>query len=159
MSDAFGRAMERRDCVRMVFEATDGRALRLRPPLGLACGLVDASDSTVVVQLDPRREHERAGRWTSTRVSVWLWPVWPFSAYQPEVLRAAGALAFVVLAALFIGAVPWVIPAGYMVMLEAVALVFGLGTPGWWELGWTLLAWGVAWVAWRLDQWWIGRPS
>jgi hypothetical protein len=85
-----------------------------------------------------------------------MWAVWPFTAYQPMRLVAAGAIAFVVLTALTIGAASWVIPAGYLAMLEIVALVAGMRVPGMWEIGFTSLAWAIAAGFVALDRWWRG---
>ncbi len=155
-SNAAGRLVTRRDCVMLMFEGTSGTPLRLRPPLMNACDVADSTDRVIALWVSPRLEHERAGEWTPTRAGVWIWPVWPFQAYQPMVQVAAGALAFVVLVSLMFGAATWVIPAGYLVMLEIVALGVGLRGPGWWEVAWALLAWGLGAALVRVDAWWRG---
>lgn len=154
-SNAAARQLTPRDCVMLMFEGTSGTLLRLRPPLVNACGVADTS-ARITLRVNPRLEHERPGAWTPVRAGVWIWPVWPFQAYQPMVQVAAGALAFVVLVSLMAGAAPWFIPAGYLVLLEVAALAAGLRGPGWWELAWTALAWGVAAGAVRLDRGWRG---
>jgi hypothetical protein len=153
-SHAVGRPLTRNDCVLLMFENTLGARLRLRPPLAGACGVADTSDQVILLRVDPRLEHEGQGAWTPTRAGVWMWPVWPFTAYQPMRLVAAGALGFVVLAALMMGTASWVIPAGYLVVLELVALVAEMRGPGWWELGWTVVGWAVAFGVVMLDRWW-----
>jgi hypothetical protein len=153
-SDAFGRRATMQDCVKLMFESTYGAQLHLRPPMTHACGVADTTDIAVRLRIDPRLEHEAPGAWTPTRAGVWLWPVWPFSAYRPGVLRVAGALAFIVLAALGFGAAPWTIPAGYLVMLEGVTLVAGMRAPGLWDFGWAALGWLMAMAAVRADAWW-----
>lgn len=153
-SHALNRPLARRDCVLLMFESTIGSQLRLRPPLRAACVLADSTDATIALRVDPRLEHEVSGEWTPTRASEWMWPVWPFSAYQPTVLRVAGAMAFVGLAALMTGVAPWVIPAGYLLMLECMALVAGMRGPGWWDTAWVLASWLVAVAAVRADLWW-----
>ena len=52
------------------------------------------------------------------------------------------------------GAAPWVIPAGYLAMLEFVALAAGMRQPGWLELGWATVGWLIAFGAVTLDRWW-----
>ncbi|MDQ8153351.1 MAG: VanZ family protein [Gemmatimonadota bacterium] len=158
-SDAFGRRATERDCVQLLFESTYGAPLHLRPPLTRVCGVADTTDAVVRLRIDPRLEHESRGAWTPTRVGAWLWPVWPFSAYRPGLLRAAGALVFVGLVALAMGAAPWTIPAGYLVMLEGAAIVAGMRTPGLWDLGWAAVAWLLAMVCVRADAWWRGRAT
>jgi len=153
-SDAHGRRVARRDCVIMMFESTIGARLKLRPPLAAACGVADTSELEMALNIGPRLEHERTGAWTPTRASVWTWPVWPFTAYQPMVQVAAGALLFIVLTSLLIAASAWYVPAGYFAMLEVVAFVAGFRMPGWWEALWIALAWGVALAAVALDRWW-----
>lgn len=156
-SNATGRLLTHRDCVLMSFESTAGARLRLRPPLAAACGVTEATADTIALWVNPRLEHESRGEWTPTRAGVWMWPAWPFSAYQPVLLVAAGALGFVAFAALMIGAASWMIPAGYLVMLEIVALMAGMRTPGWWEIAWTALAWAAAAALAWLDRRWRGR--
>ena len=153
-SDAEGRLLRRDDCVNLLIESTVGARMRLRPPITHACGVADATDGTVTLRVDPRLEHELLGAWTPTRAGVWMWPVWPFNAYRPALLRAAGALAFVTLAALLMGAAPWVIPAGYLLMLELLALVAAMRAPGLWDAGWGALAWIVAMGLVAVDKWW-----
>lgn len=153
-SHAVGRPLARSDCVLLRFEHTVGSALKLRPPLRAVCALANSTDSAFVLRVDPRLEHPVDGTWTPMRASEWMWPVWPFTAYRPTVLRVAGALSFIVLAALMAGAAPWAIPAGYLVVLELVALVVGMRGPGWWEAALALVAWLVAVTAVRADSWW-----
>ena len=153
-SHAIGRPLTRSDCVLLMFEHTAGSALKLRPPLRAVCALADSTDSTLALRVDPRLEHQASGEWTPTRVSEWMWPVWPFTEYRPNLLRAVGAVAFIALAALVTGAAPWVIPAGYLVMLELVALVVGMRGPGWLEVGWAAIAWLAAVGAVAADRWW-----
>jgi hypothetical protein len=153
-STASDRLLGRNDCVMLSFESTLAARLRLRPPLEAACGVADTSDRVIVLRVDPRLEHEQSGRWTPTRAGVWMWPVWPFTSYQPMRLVAAGAIAFVVLTALTMGAATWVIPAGYLAMLEIVALVAGMRAPGVLEIGSTALAWALAAGLVALDRWW-----
>jgi hypothetical protein len=155
-SNVIDRPMGLEDCVLMLFESTRSTPLRLRPPIAAACGVAADAGAMLLLRVDPRLEHELPGEWTPTRAGVWMWPVWPFEAYQPFVLVAAGALGFVVLVALMTGAAPWVIPAGYLAVLEVVALVAGLRGPGVWEFGWTALAWALAFAAVRFDQRWRG---
>jgi hypothetical protein len=155
-SNATGRPLARRDCVLLMFEHTVGSTLKLRPPLRAVCALADSIDSTFVLRVDPRLEHHAQGEWTATRASEWMWPVWPFSAYRPSVLRVAGAVAFIVLASLVAGAAWWAIPAGYLVMVEIVALVAGMRGPGWMDLAWAALGWLLAAGAVMLDRWWRG---
>ncbi|MHB0961823.1 MAG: VanZ family protein [Gemmatimonadaceae bacterium] len=155
-SNAVNRALTRRDCVLLSFESTIGATLKLRPPLRAVCALADSTDSTFALRVDPRLEHEVSGEWTPTRASEWMWPVWPFTAYRPTVLRVAGALTFIVVAALMAGAAPWGIPAGYLIMLELVALVVGMRGPGWLEVGWAAIAWVAAVGAVTVDRWWRG---
>ncbi|MCX5762560.1 MAG: VanZ family protein [Gemmatimonadetes bacterium] len=153
-SNAFGRPMTRNDCVRFMFEATVGATLHLRPPLTQACAVADAADSVVALRVDPRLEFDGRGAWLPTRAGAWMWPVWPFMAYQPAVLRAVGAVAFVVLAALMSGWAPWVLPAGYLLTLEVLALLTGLGGPGLWDFGWAAIGWLLALAAVQADRWW-----
>jgi hypothetical protein len=153
-SSAVGRRMTSRDCVLMMFENTLGARLRLRQPLEAACGVADTADTVILLRVEPRLEHEVAGAWTPTRAGVWMWPVWPFTAYQPMLLVAAGAVGFVVLAALMLGTASWMIPAGYLVLLELVALVAGMRGPGWWEVGWAVVAWLAAVGVVAADRWW-----
>lgn len=153
-SHAIGRPLTRSDCVLLMFESTIGATLKLRPPLRAACALADSTDSTFVLRIDPRLEHEAIGAWTPVRASEWMWPVWPFTAYRSTVLRLAGAVTFIVLAALMAGAAPWAIPAGYLVMLEVVALLVGMRGPGWLEVAWAAIAWMVAVGAVGVDRWW-----
>lgn len=155
-SHAIGRPLTRSDCVLLMFEHTVGSTLKLRPPLRAVCAIADSTDSTFALRVDPRLEHQATGEWTPTRASEWMWPVWPFTAYRPTVLRIAGSVTFIVLAALMAGAAPWVIPAGYLMMLELVALVVGMRGPGWLELGWAAMAWLAAVVAVAADRWWRG---
>lgn len=155
-SNAIGRPLTHSDCVLLSFEHTMGSTLKLRPPLRAVCALADATDSTFVLRVDPRVEHPASGAWTPTRASEWMWPVWPFPAYRPIVLRIAGAMAFVVLVALMAGAAPWGIPAGYLAMLQLVALVVGMRGPGWPEVAWAAIAWVAAVGAVALDRWWRG---
>lgn len=155
-SHASGRPLARNDCVLLMFESTIGAWLKLRQPIRAACALADSTDSVFVLRIDPRLEHQGAGAWTPTRASEWMWPVWPFTAYRPTVLRVAGTVAFVVLAALMAGAAPWMIPAAYLVMLEVVALLVGMRGPGWLELASAAIAWVAALGAVALDQWWRG---
>ena len=155
-SNAVGRPLTRSDCVLLSFESTMGTTLRLRPPLRAVCALADSTDSTFALRVDPRLEHDAQGEWTPMRASEWMWPVWPFTAYRPIVLRVAGALTFIVLTALMAGAAPWVIPAGYLAMLQLVALVVGMRGPGWLELGWAAIAWVAAVGAVAADRWWRG---
>jgi hypothetical protein len=158
-SNAIGRPLTRRDCVLLMFESTVGAMLKLRPPLRAVCALADSTDSTFALRVDPRLEHAAAGAWTPTRASEWMWPVWPFTEYRPHLLRAVGAVAFIVLASLVAGAAWWVIPAGYLAMLEIVALAVGMRQPGWLELGWAVIAWVGAVGAVALDRWWRRAPS
>ena len=153
-SHAIGRPLTRSDCVLLMFEHTVGSALKLRPPLRAVCALANSTDSTFALRVDPRLEHQAGGEWTPTRVSEWMWPVWPFTAYRSIVLRVAGAITFIVLAALMAGAAPWAIPAGYLMMLELVALVVGMRGPGWLEVGWAAIAWLAAVGAVAADRWW-----
>ncbi|MDP1860600.1 MAG: hypothetical protein Q8K82_18135, partial [Gemmatimonadaceae bacterium] len=118
------------------------------------CALADSTDSTFVLRVDPRLEHSANGAWTPTRASEWMWPVWPFTAYRSTVLRVAGAMTFIVLAALMAGAAPWAIPAGYLVMLQLVALMMGMRGPGWLEVGGVVVAWMVAVGVVAADRWW-----
>ncbi len=158
LSNASGRLMRRDDCVLIKFENTRGSWLRLRPPMIAACALADTADRTVELRVDPRLEHDAQGAWTPTRAGVWLWPVWPFEAYRPAVLRAVGALVFVVVASLFAGDVMWVFPAVYLVLLELVAFAAGMRTPEWWDLGWAALGWIVAVAVVALDARWRRHP-
>ncbi|HEY3287760.1 MAG TPA: VanZ family protein [Gemmatimonadaceae bacterium] len=153
-SSALGRTLTDRDCVLLMFENTIGTRMRLRPPLEAACGVADTLKQVILLQVDPRLEHEVRGEWTPTRVGAWMWPVWPFQSYQPLVQVVAAALTFVVLVSLMIGTSPWVIPAGYLAMLEVVALIAGMRTPGWWEIAASALGWLIAAGAVRLDRWW-----
>jgi hypothetical protein len=153
-SNAHGRRVARNDCVLLMFESTLGDRLKLRPPLAAACGVADTSDLEIDLRIGPRLEHEHPGAWTPTRASVWTWPVWPFTAYQPMVQVAAGALLFIVLTSLLITTPAWYVPAGYFAMLEVVAFVAGFRLPGWWEVLWIALAWGVALAAVAMDRWW-----
>lgn len=158
-SHAIGRPLTRSDCVLLMFESTIGARLKLRQPLRAACALADSTDSTFALHVDPRLEHQTSDGWTPTRASEWLWPVWPFTAYQSTVLRVAGAVTFVMLAALMAGVAPWVIPAGYLVMLELVALLVGMRGPGWLEVGWTALGWAMALGIVQIDRWWRTRSA
>lgn len=158
-SNATGRPLTRSDCVLLMFESTVGATLKLRPPLRAVCALADSTDSTFALRVDPRLEHDAGGAWTSTRASEWMWPVWPFTEYRPNLLRAAGVVAFIVLAALVAGAASWAIPAGYLVMLELVALVVGMRGPGWMELAWAAAGWLAAFGAVMLDRWWRARRA
>lgn len=153
-SSAYGRPLTRNDCVLLMFENTVGSSLKLRPPLRAVCDVADSTDSAFVLRIDPRIEHLGEGVWTLTRAGEWMWPVWPFTAYRPNVLRVAGALTFVVLAALMAGTVPWALPAAYLVMLEIVALLVGMRGPGWLELASAAIAWVIALGAVALDRWW-----
>lgn len=153
-SNAIDRPLTRRDCVLLMFESTIGSQLRLRPPLRAVCALADSTDATIALRVDPRLEHEVSGEWTPTRASEWMWPIWPFTTYQPIVLRVAGAVTFIVLTALMTGAAPWVIPAGYLVILEFIAFIAGMRGPGWWSAAWVLASWLVAVAAVRVDSWW-----
>lgn len=155
-SHASGRPLARHDCVLVMFESTVGARLKLRQPLRAVCAVADSTDSAFVLRIDPRLEHQGDGAWTPTRAGEWMWPVWPFTAYQPLVLRVAGAATFIVLAALMAGAVPWAIPAGYLVMLEVVALLAGMRGPGWLELAAAAIAWVIALGAVAGDRWWRG---
>ncbi len=155
-SHAIGRPLARSDCVLLMFESTIGATLKLRPPLRAVCALADATDSTFVLRVDPRLEHGADNEWTPSRASEWMWPVWPFTAYRPIVLRVAGTVTFVMVAALMAGAAPWAIPAGYLIMLELAALVVGMRGPGRLELGWTAIAWIAAFGAVAADRWWRG---
>lgn len=154
---AFGRLMTRGDCVLMKFENTRGYWLRLRPPRTSACALADTGDRTIELRIDPRLEHETPGEWTPTRASVWMWPVWPFEAYRPTVLRAIGALTFVIVAALFAGEAVWLLPAGYLMLLELVAFSVGMRPLGWFDAAAALAAWMAARVAVALDRRWRYR--
>ena len=156
---ATGRLIGRKDCTDLWFESTLGATLHLRPPLTTACDLADTTEKLIDLQVNPRLAHDARGAWTPVRVGVWLWPVWPFTRYRPAVLRVAGALAFVVLSALIAGAAPWILPAGYLVVLEGAALLAGLRPPGLWDIGWALVGWLAALVAVWLDQWWAARAS
>lgn len=154
-SFAYGRVMDRTDCVMMHFEWTRGVAqLSLRAPIVRACALVSPADSLIELRVDPRLERTADGYWVPTRAGVWMWPVWPFSDYHPALLRAVGALTFVVLVALFAGAAAWYLPLGYLAALTAMAIITGMRPPGLWELGWTALAWLVALGAVQGDAWW-----
>lgn len=153
-SHAIGRPLTRSDCVLLMFESTIGSTLKLRQPLRAVCAVADSTDSTFVLRVDPRLEYDARGEWTPTRASEWMWPVWPFTVYRPTVLRVAGAVTFIVLAALVAGAAPWAIPAGYLAMLELVALVAGMRGPGWLELGLAAVAWMAAVGAVAADRWW-----
>ena len=152
--EALGRRMALGDCLLTKFENTRGYWLRLRPPRVHACALADTSDRTIELRIDPRLEHEGQGAWTPTRASIWMWPVWPFEAYQPVLLTAVAALTFVILASLFAGRAAWVIPAGYLVVLEFAALLAGMRPPGWLDGTSTLVAWIAAIGAVALDQRW-----
>jgi glycopeptide antibiotics resistance protein len=153
--EAFGRQMARGDCLLMKFENTRGYWLRLRPPRVHACALADTSDRMIELRIDPRLEHEGRGPWTPTRASIWMWPVWPFETYQPAQLTAVGALTFVILASLFAGRATWMISAGYLVVLELVALMAGMRAPGWLDGTSALVAWIAAIAAVALDQRWL----
>jgi hypothetical protein len=153
-SRVLGPPLGRDDCVWIKFENTRGHVLLLRPPRLDACGLADTSARTVELRVDPRREYEAGAGWVATRASVWLWPVWPFDEYRPAVVSAAGALVFVIGAALFAGTASWVIPAGYLVLLEFAALMVGMRAPMWLDAVWTMLAWITAVGAVALDRRW-----
>lgn len=153
-SSAYGRPLMRHDCVLLMFENTVGSSLKLRPPLRAVCAVADSTDSAFVLRVDPRIEHQGDGVWTATRAGEWMWPVWPFTAYRPHVLRVAGTLTFVALAALMAGTAPWALPAAYLVMLELVALLAGMRGPGWLELAAAAVAWVAALGAVALDRWW-----
>lgn len=154
-----GRMMTREDCVLMKFEATRGAALHLRPPLMRACALADTTGLTVELRVDPRLERTMAGMWEPTRAGAWMWPVWPFESYRPALLRAVGALTFVIGTALLAGTVPWFLPVGYLLALSGLAFITGMRGPGLWEVGWAAVGWliGVAMV--RVDLWWQARPG
>lgn len=158
-STAYGRLMDRGDCVRLKFEATLGRPFYLRPPMTFACALVTAADSVVELRIDPRLEHEVAGAWVPTRAAVWMWPVWPFGTYTPALLRVAGAVTFVAGTALLAGMVSWVLPAGYLLMLTAAAMLAGFSPPGLWDVGWALAGLLVAAGAVPADRWWRSRQA
>ena len=153
-SNAYGRKLGPADCVLLQFENTIGARMHLRPPLVAACGVADTLDPVILLQVNPRLEHEMPGAWTPTRASVWMWPIWPFSAYQPLVQVAAAAVTFVVLVSLVVGAASWVVPAGYLAMLEVVAVTAGMRTPGWWEVAAAAFGWLMAAGAVRVDRWW-----
>jgi len=153
-ADDAGHRLGRDDCALLSFESTIGAQLHLRPPMETACGVADTADREIVLRIDPRLEHERAGAWTPTRAGTWMWPVWPFTEYRPGLLRALGAVTFVALAALLAGVAPWMLPAGYLLMLEAVALLADMRGPGWWDVGWAAIAWLAAAALVRVDAWW-----
>ncbi len=158
-SNAAGRPLTRSDCVLLMFESTVGAMLKLRPPLRAVCALANSADSTFALRVDPRLEHDAGGAWTPTRASEWMWPVWPFTEYRPQLLRAVGAVVFIVLASLVAGAAWWAIPAGYLAMVEIVALVAGMRGPGWMDLAWATAGWLVAFGAVMLDRWWCSRRT
>ncbi len=151
-AEANGRRLTRRDCVKVMFEGTIGVRLELRAPLMAACAVADSTDSLIALRIDPRLEHESSGGWTPTRAGVWIWPVWPFAAYQPMQQVAAGALVFIVIASLFVGQATWLLPAGYLIVLSGAALITGMRAPGWWEITWTAVAWVAAFLALMLDR-------
>jgi len=151
---AAGRPMTRADCVTTKFESTVGALLAFRPPLTRACGLVDSTDRTFELRVHPRLEYTARGAWEPTRAGVWMWPVWPFESYWPAMLRAVGALTFVIGTAMLAATAPWWISAGYLVMLTALSVVTGMQGPGLWELGWTAVGWLVALAVVALDAWW-----
>lgn len=156
---ARGARLSRADCVLLSFESTVGAQWRFRPPLYAACGVADVNDSVITVEVDPRREYDPARGWLPTRASVWLWPLWPFNAYQPMLLRTAGAAIFVVGAALLMAAAPWWLPVGYIAALAVLGFVAPMRMPGWWDIGWAVLAWGVAVLLVRADAWWRGTGT
>ena len=151
---ADGRSLGRADCVLTSYESTIGALMRFRPPLSRACAVADSTNRVIDLRVDPRLEYTARGAWEPTRIGVWMWPAWPFGAYRPVLLRAAGAMAFVVGAALLAGMAPWWIPAAYLVMLSTAAFMTGMRGPGLWELGWTAAAWLVALAVVTLDARW-----
>ena len=142
------------DCVTMRFESTVGARLAFRPPLTLACGLADSTGGSFELRLNPRLEHTARGAWEPTQIGVWMWPVWPFETYHRDLLRAVGALAFVIGTALLAETAPLWIPAGYLLMLTLAAVVTGMRGPGLWVIAWTGIAWLVAMAVVKLDAWW-----
>jgi hypothetical protein len=158
-SNLNGRPLGPDDCVTESFESTYGALLRFRPPISRACALVAGRDSTIEVRIDPRLEHAVRGTWEPTRAGVWMWPVWPFDVYHPGLLRAVGALTFVIGTALLAGVAYWWLPVAYLALLEAVALLCAMSGPGLWELGWAAMGWVVATGAVALDAWWRSSPA
>jgi hypothetical protein len=142
------------DCFGMEFESTYGAIMRLRTPYVSTCSLVGDSDPTIEVSIHPRLEHLAAGAWTPTRVGVWMWPVWPFVDYDPGMLRAVGALTFVILASLFVGTAVWGLPVGYLLSLSVASYVTGMRGPAVPEFAWSVIAWLGALLVVRFDAWW-----
>jgi hypothetical protein len=153
------RRMGHYDCVREAFESTFGARLRLRPMVIMPCELADSTDRVVLLRVDPRLEHETWGLWTPTRVGVWIWPVWPFIDYYPLLLQAAGALTFILVAALFAGRAWWGLPAGYLAILALVARLAEMRGPGLWDIACAAIGWLIALGAVQIDGWWRDQSA
>ncbi len=119
---------------------TFASSLRVRRPPGYFCGF---SSSLARIVVSPRLEFvwravedgQLASAWKPIPASYWLWPVWPFAAFRPNLLLVSGALVFLVGMALICGRARWIDGVGYLLALTVAAAYGGLGLPGWREVG------------------------
>ena len=126
-------------CVRVRY-TTLAAPLRVRPPSARYCDLAPLWEITlplhpVLQRTRERSEAERvAYQWTRASVAEFLWPVWPFPGYRPNLLRCLGPLALVMVL-LALGVRPRMGDAlVFLVMLASTAGVAGLAGPGLFDL-------------------------